>query len=98
MPRMDALLRAALERASTQILDLLPQAVLAAVVLIAGTVAASLVYFICMRILAMFAIDKIAAKTPLNHLLQRIGIHRTVSQILALLFFWTIILFTLVFA
>lgn len=95
---MDALLRSALERASTQVLDLLPQAVLAALVLLAGIVAASLVYFICMRILAIVAVDKVVAKTPVNHLLSKIGIHKTVSQIVSLLFFWTTILFTLVFA
>lgn len=95
---MDTLLRTAFERASTQVLNLLPQAVLAALILLAGIVAASFVYFVCMRIFAIFAVDKIAAKTPLNRVLQRIGIHKTVSQIIALLFFWTTILFTLVFA
>ncbi|MBI3336673.1 mechanosensitive ion channel [Candidatus Peregrinibacteria bacterium] len=95
---MDSLLRSALERASTQVLNLLPQAVLTALVLLAGIVAASFVYFICMRIFAVFAVDKIAAKTPLHRLLQSIGIHKTISQIIALLFFWTTIFFTLVFA
>ena len=95
---MDALLRSALERASTQVLNLLPQAVLASLVLLAGTLAAALVYFLCMRILAIFAVDKVVAKTPVNRLLYKIGIHKTVSQIVSLLFFWTTILFTLVFA
>lgn len=95
---MEALLRTAFERAYSKVLDLLPQAVLAALTVIAGIIAASLVYFICMRVLGVFAVDKIAAKTPLNRLLQRIGIHKTVSQIIALLLFWTTVLFTLVFA
>lgn len=95
---MESLFRNALERASGQVLDLLPQAVLAALVLLAGILFASLAYFICIRILNIFAVDKIAAKTPLATLLQKIGIRKTVSQIIALLFFWTIVLFTLVFA
>lgn len=95
---METLLRTAFERAYGKVLDLLPQAVLAALTVIAGIIAASLVYFICMRVLGIFAVDKIAAKTPLNRLLQRIGIHKTVSQIIALLLFWTTVLFTLVFA
>jgi len=84
--------------ASEKIMALLPEILFAIVVVFAGWIAAVLVHHIVLWILNFFAIDKLAAKTPLGKMLKGAGIHKSISEILGLLMFWFIILLTLIIA
>jgi hypothetical protein len=84
--------------ASEKIATLLPEILFAIVVVFAGWIAAVLVHHIVLWILNFFAIDKLAAKTPLGSILKGAGIHKSISDILGLLVFWLIILLTLIIA
>lgn len=84
--------------ASDKIMNLLPEILFAIVVVFAGWIAAVLVHHIVLWILNFFAIDKLAAKTPLGGMLKGAGIHKSISDILGLLVFWLIILLTLIIA
>ena len=99
LERTQALVSEATARAYEQSLDILPEALLAILVVVAGWIVASLVYALCVRVLAFFAVDKLVAKTPLDRMLKKgMGIQKSASEILALLFFWLTILVTLIFA
>ena len=84
--------------ATTKATVLLPEALLAILFLFAGWLVAVLVHHIVLWILGFFAIDKLAAKTPLSAFLKNLGIRKTAGEILGLLVFWLIIFFTLVIA
>lgn len=77
---------------------LLPEILFAILVVFVGWVAAVLVHHVVLWVLNFFAIDKLAAKTPLQGMLKGIGIHKTISEILGWLVFWLIILLTLIVA
>jgi hypothetical protein len=79
---------------ATQATVLLPDALLALVFILVGWIVASISHWLVMRILNFFAVDKLAAKTPLSSVLRSVGIVSTVSQILGRLVFWSILLFT----
>jgi len=85
-------------QASEKLGEILPEAVLAIVIVVVGWLVASIVYFITVKILAFFAIDKLVGKTPLDRMLKSIGIQKSISAIIALLMFWTAVLVTLIFA
>lgn len=78
--------------------DMLPEVLLAILVLFIGWIIAVLVHHLVIWVLQFFAIDKLAAKTPLDGLLKSVGIRRSISDILAWLVFWLVILFTLITA
>jgi len=78
--------------------SLLPEILFAIVVIFIGWVAAVLVHHMVLWVLNFFAIDKLAAKTPLQGVLRSVGIHKTISEILGWLVFWLIILLTLIVA
>lgn len=84
--------------ASEKVWEILPEILFAIVVVFVGWVAAVLVHNVVLRILGFFAVDKLAAKTPLQGMLKSIGIHKSVSDILGWLVFWMMILLTLVIA
>lgn len=84
--------------ASEKVWELLPEILFAIVVIFVGWVAAVLVHYVVLRILGFFAVDKLAAKTPLQGMLKSIGIHKSVSDILGWLVFWMMVLLTLVIA
>ena len=84
--------------ASDKVWNLLPEILFAIVVVFVGWVAAVLVHHVVLWVLGFFAVDKLAAKTPLQGMLKSIGIHKSVSDILGWLVFWMMILLTLVIA
>jgi len=84
--------------ASDKIMNLLPEILFAILIVFAGWIAAVVVHHIVLWILNFFAIDKLAAKTPLGGMLKGAGIHKSISDILGFLIFWFIILFTLIIA
>lgn len=92
------MLREAAVQSYDKIIALLPEVVLAVIIIVLGGLAASIVYSLTIRVLGFFAVDKLAGKTPLERMLRSIGIHRSVSAIIAWLLFWMTILVTLVFA
>jgi len=96
--RMQRLFNEAWSQAYEKMMAILPQALLAILIVIGGWIIASLIYALCVRVLAFFAIDKLVAKTPLDRMLKGMGVDKSASEILALLFFWLTILVTLVFA
>ena len=71
---------------------------LAILIVVAGWVVAAVFLRLCVKLLGFFAVDKLVAKTPLDHMLKGIGIGKSVSEILGILVFWTTILITLIFA
>lgn len=85
-------------QAFDNIVQILPQAALAILVTGIGLLIAAALYFLAMRVMNVFAVDKLAAKTPLDRILKNAGIHKTVSEIVSLLIFWFVVFFTLVFA
>lgn len=84
--------------AGEKVWTLLPEILFAIVVIFVGWLAAVVVHHIVLYVLNFFAIDKLAAKTPLQGMLRSIGIHKSVSDILGWLIFWMIILLTLIIA
>ncbi|MBM3231145.1 hypothetical protein FJZ28_02345 [Candidatus Peregrinibacteria bacterium] len=98
MLRISTTLTNLFSEAITKATVLLPEALLAILFLFAGWLVAVLVHHIVLWILGFFAIDKLAAKTPLSTFLKNLGIRKTASEILGLLVFWLIIFFTLVIA
>ncbi|MAE68601.1 MAG: mechanosensitive ion channel [Candidatus Peribacteraceae bacterium] len=84
--------------AADKVWELLPEILFAIVVIFVGWVAAILVHHVVLWILGFFAVDKLAAKTPLQRVLKSIGIHKSVSDILGWLVFWMMILLTLIVA
>lgn len=96
--RTKQMLSEGIARASEQIVDILPEAVFAVIIVIIGWLGASILTMICKRVLNFFAIDKLVGKTPLDRILKNIGFHKSITEIIAMLVFWMTILFTLVFA
>lgn len=84
--------------ANTKFWDMLPEILLTIVVIFVGWIVAVIIYHLVLQVMSFFAIDKLAAKTPLQSMLKNVGIHRTVSEILGLLIFWLMVLLTLVIA
>lgn len=84
--------------AGDRVSSLLPEILLAIVVVFAGWLIAVLVHHIVLWVLNFFAIDKLAAKTPLQSMLKSVGIHKHISDIFGWLVFWMIILLTLIVA
>lgn len=98
LERTQGLLSEATTQAYQKMTEILPEALLAILIVVAGWVVASIIYRICVKILAFFAVDKLVAKTPLDRMLKSIGVSKSASEILGLLVFWLAILVTLVFA
>ncbi|MFA7682055.1 MAG: hypothetical protein WCX61_03430 [Candidatus Peribacteraceae bacterium] len=98
LQRTQTLLSEAAIRAYEKLIEILPEALLAILIVILGWLVASIVYRICVKILNFFAVDKLVAKTPLDHMLKSLGIMKSASEILGLLVFWLTILVTLLFA
>lgn len=96
--RFQLMLSETLVSASDKVWTLLPEILFAIVLVFIGWVAAVLVHHIVLWVLNFFAIDKLAAKTPLNSMLKSIGIHKSISEIFGWLVFWMIILLTLIIA
>jgi hypothetical protein len=96
--RLRAILSQASADASAKAVDSLPEAAFAIAVVILGWLAASIIYFLTVRVLGFFAVDKLAGKTPLTRMLRGIGIEKSVSSIIALLIFWMAVLATLIAA
>lgn len=84
--------------ASEKVMALLPEILFAIIVIFVGWIAAVLVHHLVLWVLNFFAIDKLAAKTPLGAMLKGAGLHKSISDILGLLVFWLIILLTLIIA
>lgn len=98
LTRTNTLVREAALQAYEKMMDILPEALLAILIVLIGWIVASIFYRLCVRILAFFAVDKLVAKTPLDKMLKSIGLHKSASGILGLLVFWLTILVTLIFA
>jgi small-conductance mechanosensitive channel len=96
--RFQLMLSDSVVSASDKVWGLLPEILFAIVVIFVGWVAAVLVHHTVLWILGFFAIDKLAAKTPLTGMLKSIGIHKSISEILGWLVFWLMILLTLIVA
>lgn len=84
--------------ASEKVWTLLPEVLFAILVVFVGWIIAVLVNHIVLWVLGFFAIDKLAAKTPLQAMLKSVGIHTKISDIIGWLVFWMIILLTLIIA
>lgn len=96
--RFQAMLSQSIASAGEKVWTLLPEILFAIVVVFVGWLAAVLIHHIVLYILNFFAIDKLAAKTPLQTMLRSIGIHKNISDILGWLIFWMIVLLTLIVA
>lgn len=81
-----------------QLMVSLPDLSLALVLVLIGCVLASFIFFLCIRVLRIFAIDKILAKTALHTLLRTVRIHRSPSEILSFLVFLFVLAFFLFFS
>jgi hypothetical protein len=93
--RLQTMLAEAWSQTLEKTLEIFPEAVLAVVIIGIGLLISVGVYFLAVRLMEFFAIDKLAGKTPLQQFLHNVGIHRSVSQIVALLLFWLGVLITL---
>lgn len=96
--RFQLMLSDSVVSASDKVWGLLPEILFAIVVIFVGWVAAVLIHHVVLWILGFFAVDKLAAKTPLQGMLKSIGIHKSISEILGWLVFWLAILLTLIVA
>jgi len=96
--RLQSIAGDAWNQAYQKIVDILPETALAVAIIGIGLLISTAVYYIAVRIMAFFAIDKLAGKTPLQQLLRNVGIHKNISNIVALLLFWLGVLITLIFA
>lgn len=85
-------------QAYDKLVDLLPEAALAILIVGVGILIAVALHYVTMQVLDFFAVDKLAAKTPVGRMLKNVGINKTISEILAMLVFWLCILLTLVIA
>ena len=81
-----------------KLMENLPDLFWAAVIVAVGILLSAVLYYLVIQLLRFFAVDKLAAKTPLQRLLSGLGISRNASEILALLVFWLCILATLLLA
>lgn len=96
--QLKGMLGSATSQAYDKIIDILPEAVVAIIIIGIGLMVSAAFYFLAMRIMAFFALDKLAGKTPLQRMLHNVGIHKNISHILGLLVFWLGVLITLIFA
>lgn len=96
--RIRSTLGEAASHAYERSIELLPEATMAVLVVGLGLIIGAGLYFLTMYILGYLAVDKLAAKTPLNRMLKSVGITKTVSEIVALLIFWLCVFVTLIFA
>lgn len=96
--RFQLMLNDTLSSTTDKVWGLLPEILFAIVVIFVGWLAAVLVHHIVLWVLNFFAVDKLAAKTPLQSILKSVGIQKSVSEILGLLVFWLVLLLTLVIA
>jgi hypothetical protein len=96
--RTQTLFTAAAVQVYERLVGILPEALLAILTVMVGWIVASVVYSVIVRVLAFFAVDKLVAKTPLDKMLRGIGIGKSATEIIGLLFFWLTILVTLVLA
>jgi len=96
--QLKGMLGSAASQAYGKIGDILPEAVIAIVIIGIGLLISAALYFLAIRIMGFFALDKLAGKTPLQKILHNVGIHKNISHILALLIFWLGVLITLIFA
>ncbi len=98
LERFQLMLSESVVSAGEKVWTILPEILFAIVVIFVGWLAAVLVHHIVLWILNFFAIDKLAAKTPLQGMLKSIGIHKNISDIFGWLVFWMIIFLTLIIA
>ena len=96
--RFQLMLSDTVTSATDKVWSLLPEILFAIVVVFVGWLAAVIIHHIVLWVLNFFAVDKLAAKTPLHALLRGVGIQKKVSEILGLLVFWLVLLLTLVIA
>lgn len=96
--RLQGMLSEAWTQAYQKVYEILPEAALAVLIIAVGLFFSAALYFLAVKVMEFFAIDKLAGKTPLQRMLHNIGIHKNISHILALLIFWLGILITLIFA
>ncbi len=96
--RFGAILERSWTRAAESMVEIFPQALLALVIVLVGFIIALVARFLLLKLLSLFPIDKLAAKTQLESMLKSVGIRKSVSHIFGSLLFWLIVLFTLVFA
>ncbi|MDP7477142.1 MAG: mechanosensitive ion channel [Candidatus Peribacteraceae bacterium] len=96
--RFQLMLSDSVVSAYDKVWGILPEILFAILVIFVGWIAAVLVHHFVLWILGFFAVDKLAAKTPLNGMLKSIGIHKSISEILGWLVFWLMILLTLIVA
>lgn len=96
--RFRLMLEGTVATASDKVWALLPELMFAISLVFAGWLVAVVVHHIVLRLLNFFAIDKLAAKTPLSKMLRSIGIHKSISEIFGWLVFWMLILLTLIIA
>ena len=96
--RLKEIVSSAGSQAYEKVVENLPQAGLAVLIIGIGLLVSAALYFLTLRILAFFAIDKLAGKTPLQRMLRSVGIMKSVSDILALLVFWLGVLITIIYA
>ena len=92
------LLQDTAEKMYDKMVDVFPSALVAIAIVIIGWIIATIVYSLCRKLLQFFAIDKLVAKTPLEKAMRSLGIKKSASKILCLLFFWMTMLITFVFA
>ena len=96
--QLKGMLGSAASQTYEKIGNILPEAVIAVVIIGVGLLISAGLYFLAIRIMEFFALDKLAGKTPLQKMLHNVGIHKNISHILALLIFWLGVLVTLIFA
>lgn len=85
-------------QAYIKVMEILPDAAWAIAIVAVGLITASAFYFLTIRVLEFFAVDKLAGKTPLDRLLKSMGFQKNISEIIALLIFWLVVFVTLVLA
>ncbi len=96
--RFQLMLSESLASAYDKVWGLLPEILFAIVVVFVGWIVAVLIHHIVLWVLNFFAIDKLAAKTPLQSILRGIGITSGPSAIIGWLVFWMVVLLTLIVA
>ena len=80
---------------SDKLVDIVPQIILALVVLMVGAIVAGFARKATLRLFDFIGLDKLAAKVSIDRAIQTLGIHSSVSKILGFLVYWLIVLFAL---
>ena len=81
--------------ASDQLVEVVPQVILALIILAVGALVAHIAKRIVLHIFDFLGLDKLAAKVNVDKALHAVGIKRSVSRIVGLLVYWLIVLFAL---